>query len=371
MTAFIIILLLGVLISGFIVLAPQFGKPPHGEHLEVLKKSRQYFESRFENNPKIHITMSFTETISFFYELIRGGEGRQPHQKLPSHTLVTSEEDRPYLTWFGHSTFFYEVGQKKILFDPMLGTYASPVPGIVKRYDYDLPTQAEEIPHLDIVIISHDHYDHLDYGTVKTLIPKTKRFIVPLGVGSHLQRWGVPEEKITELDWWEDVVVDGVTITAVPSQHFSGRSLTDNQKTLWAAWIIKNKDANVFFGGDSGYFPGFKSIGDTFGPFDITLLDSGQYHDYWSEAHMTPEESVVAHNDLQGNMYMPIHWSAFTLALHDWTDPVERALEATKKHEIEMVTPMIGERFNILTERPNKKWWRDLTQEEIAESNPF
>ncbi len=230
----------------------------------------------------------------------------------------------------------------------------------------------ETMPKADFILVTHDHYDHLDYGTVLTLMEKTRFFVMPLGVGAHLLRWGVPKEKIVELDWWEEAIVDGVTVRAVPSQHFSGRALTDRQKTLWAGWIIRDAHANVFFGGDSGYFPGFKTIGEKHGPFDLTLLDSGQYNPLWPSVHMFPEQSVQAHKDLRGKVFMPIHWSAFTLSLHSWTDPAERAVIAAEKEGITMVTPIIGERFNILTDRPTTKWWREVESEEgySATKNP-
>jgi L-ascorbate metabolism protein UlaG (beta-lactamase superfamily) len=359
MIILIIVVILAVSIWLFVGLAPQFGKPPHGDHLNNIKKSPQYRISHFENLKEIKLRVSFVKLMTALWEMVSGGENRRPKSKLPSYPLSTNESKESYLTWFGHSTFLYEVENKKIMFDPMLTDYASPMPGLIKRYDYDLPASAEDLPDLDVVIISHDHYDHLDYKTVKALIHKTKLFVVPLGVGSHLKHWGVVEESIVELDWWGNAQIDGVTISAVPSQHFSGRSLNDSKKTLWAAWIIKNETTNIFFGGDSGYFDGFKEIGEKLGPFDMTLIDSGQYNDIWSSVHMKPEESVQAHKDLRGRVYMPIHWSAFTLSTHSWTEPVERALAAADAFGVDIITPMIGERFNVLTEAPSKKWWTD------------
>jgi L-ascorbate metabolism protein UlaG (beta-lactamase superfamily) len=352
-----VVFILGVLL--FVAFAPQFGQKPRGEYLKVVEASPQYQEGKFQNSPRFSLTMNFSKIFSMLSDLVNGGEARRPAHKLPSYPL---NREKPatsaYLTWFGHSTFLYQTSGKNILFDPMLGTYASPVPFVVKRYPYDLPSSADDLPPLDIVIISHDHYDHLDYGTVRKIASKTRIFMAPLGVGSHLRRWGVPKEKIIELDWWETRVIDGVTIGAVPSQHFSGRALSDRQKTLWAGWVIYDKTAKVFFGGDSGYFSGFKKIGDIHGPFDLTLLDSGQYNKNWEGVHMFPEESVQAHKDLRGNVFMPIHWSAFTLSTHSWTDPAERALIAARKENIDIITPVIGERFDILTDRPRTLWWR-------------
>lgn len=351
-----------LLIVLFVSLAPQFGQKPYGEHLKKMQRSPQYKEDRFENLPIADPGMDFSKIIGILWEMIRGGKKRRPKQKLPSKHPVFNKETGAYLTWFGHSTFLYEIDGKRILFDPMLGKYASPIPFLIERYPYDLPSSVENLPHLDAVIISHDHYDHLDYKTVEILKHKVDRFIMPLGVGSHLLRWGIPKEKITELDWWDVTTLDDLTIIATPSQHFSGRSLTDRKKTLWASWVIRNHTANVFFGGDSGYFPGFALIGKKYGPFDLTLLDSGQYNEQWKEVHMLPEQSVLAHKDLQGKVFMPIHWSAFTLSIHEWTEPPERALLAAAKENIDMITPQIGQRFNMLSDRPRETWWRNLAQ---------
>ncbi|MCA9359174.1 MBL fold metallo-hydrolase [Candidatus Kaiserbacteria bacterium] len=356
----LVLLVAFIAIVCFVKFAPQFGKPPQGDHLELIKQSPQYQVDRFENNPKISLDFSLADAWSAFWESITGDQKRRPSSKLPASPLSVDGGGGNHLTWFGHSTFLYEVDDKKVLFDPMLGKYASPLPGIIKRYDYDLPSSAKDLPSLDLVIISHDHYDHLDYGTIKDIEPKTKLFLAPLGVGSHLKLWGVPEEKIIELDWWQEFSLDGLMIVAVPSQHFSGRSVNDAQKTLWAAWVVKTAEANVFFGGDSGYFSGFADIGNKYGPFDLTLLDSGQYHDSWSAVHMTPEESVKAHAELKGKKYMPMHWAAFTLSLHSWTEPAERALKAVEATDITAITPVIGERFDVLKDVPNEKWWEDV-----------
>jgi L-ascorbate metabolism protein UlaG (beta-lactamase superfamily) len=287
----ILYILIGIaaIIVLFLLFAPQLGRKPFGEHLEKIKQSPQYKEGRhFDNTPVADPALGVGELLSLLWERTFGTRNLRPKQKLPSERVLFDKATDAFLTWFGHSTFLYEIDGKKILFDPMLGKYAAPVPHFITRFGYDLPATAEQLPQLDAVIISHDHYDHLDYATVKILKGKVKKFITPLGVGSHLKRWGVLPENIVELDWWGTTTLDGITIAATPSQHFSGRSLTDRKKTLWASWVIKSKTANVFFGGDSGYFPGFKKIGETFGPFNVTLLDSAQYNRRWKPVHMVP-----------------------------------------------------------------------------------
>ena len=342
----------------FLLFAPQLGRKPFGIHLETIKNSPQYKKNKFVNEREVRLTINLTGILKILLEMLLGAKNRRPRKKLLSQELTTKEGGDAYLTWFGHSTFLYEVDGKKILFDPMLGKHASPIPYTIRRYNYELPSSADALPPLDAVIISHDHYDHLDYETIIKIKNKTKRFITPLGVGAHLLRWGVLPEQITELDWWGETALGDVSIIATPSQHFSGRTLSDRQKTLWVGWIIKNSTAKVFFGGDSGYFAGFREIGKRHGPFDLTLLDSGQYNPRWEVVHMFPEQSVRAHKELGGKVFMPIHWSAFTLSLHSWTDPVERALIAAKKEGVEMITPIIGQRFHVVDERPQQVWWR-------------
>jgi L-ascorbate metabolism protein UlaG (beta-lactamase superfamily) len=261
------------------------------------------------------------------------------------------------LSWFGHSAFMLEIEGATILLDPMLGPVASPVSFINRRFDYELPLSLQEIPFIDIVVISHDHYDHLDYESIVALKEKVGQFLVPLGLGSHLLRWGVEEEKIVELDWWQSATRAGVEMTATPAQHFSGRSLDDGNSTLWASWVIEAEGVRIFFSGDSGYFAGFKEIGDRFGPFDLTLMECGQYDEQWASIHMMPEETAQAHLDLRGKVLMPIHWGAFDLALHAWDEPPQRLLKAARRHSIEVITPYIGERFDLLRERPRREWW--------------
>ncbi len=342
----------------FLNLAPQIGKIPRGKHLEKIKKSPNYLDKHFENDPPVDLTLGFQESLSLLGDWIKS-KGVRPRKKIPSiKPDLHQKTNQNFLTWFGHSTVFYQTAGKNILFDPILGSNAAPLPFGVRRFKYDLPAAAEELPPLDMVIISHDHYDHLHYPTIRKIKDKTKLFLVPLGVGAHLRHWGVPKHKIHEFDWWQSKKIESLEITAVPSQHFSGRSLTDRQKTLWAAWVVHSPKAKIFFGGDSGYSPVFRKIGQKFGPFDFTMLDFAQYDKAWPHVHMKPEQSLQAHKDLQGKVYMPIHWSAFTLALHRWTEPIERALKVAAKQKSTIVTPKIGERFNILTQKPQDRWWQ-------------
>jgi L-ascorbate metabolism protein UlaG (beta-lactamase superfamily) len=246
-----------------------------------------------------------------------------------------------------------------LLLDPMFGRSPSPFPIFgPKRYSVKLPIEIEELPTIDAVIFSHDHYDHLDYGSIRKLKAKVKQFIVPLGVAGHLVRWGVDPKIIQEHDWWDEFTFRGLTLASTPARHFSGRGLGGRDTSLWCSWVILSEDTRIFFSGDSGYGPHFKEIGSKYGPFDLTLMECGQYNERWAGIHMMPEETVQAHLDVQGKLMIPIHWGAFTLALHSWSDPVERAVKAAKQLGSAIATPRIGETVSIgAAEYPNSTWW--------------
>jgi L-ascorbate metabolism protein UlaG (beta-lactamase superfamily) len=198
------------------------------------------------------------------------------------------------------------------------------------------------LPQIDAILISHDHYDHLDLGSMKALAEKTTHLYVPLDVGAHLERWGVPAEKITKMDWWQETTLQGLTFAATPARHFSGPGFTDKMKALWTSWVIQGKTDKIFFSGDSGYFEGFKEIGAKYGPFDITLKEDGQYNELWSSIHMMPEQSVQAHIDLKGKLLLPINWVTFALAMHSWTDLIEHITAEAAKRDVNITTPHIG-----------------------------
>ena len=262
------------------------------------------------------------------------------------------------VTWYGHSAILLEIDGKNLLIDPMLGPAASPVSFLSKRFPYKNSINLENLPEIDAVIISHDHYDHLDYPSIKYLKNKTNHFFVPLGVGSHLKEWGIKPSKINELDWWQSISFEGLELVATPARHFSGRKFNDRNKTLWASWVILGRKDKVFFSGDGGYFKGFKEIGNKYGPFDFTMIECGQYNKNWAAIHMMPEESVQAHLDLRGKVLMPIHWGAFSLSLHSWKEPVERLLAKADAEDVIVTFPMIGQKLNIdaaITDAT--RWW--------------
>ncbi|WP_245579253.1 MBL fold metallo-hydrolase [Algoriphagus mannitolivorans] len=343
--------------------SPQFGKEPSAEQKARFEQLPHYQEGKFQNLMPTTMDMDFWKAIRMLPKFFRSNPDSRPDFEIPvlkvdSLDLVKKHEPAR-LVWFGHSAFLLQIDGKNILLDPMFGEVPAPHPLLgKKRYSNELPIEVEKLPTIDMVIFSHDHYDHLDYGSVQKLKNKTKKFLTPLGVGSHLQHWGVDEGKIQEMDWWEETVYEDLLLAFTPSRHFSGRGLNNRFSTLWGSWVIKGRQENIFFSGDSGYGSHFKSIGEKYGPFDFAMLECGQYNENWKEIHMMPEETALAGVDLAANVIMPIHWGAFTLAMHSWTDPVERVLAKGKELGIPVFIPKIGEQVFIQEEMTiREQWW--------------
>lgn len=346
----------------FVNFAPQFGAAPQGDHLNRIMQSENFSNGQFQNQIPTFMDLGFRNGSKVMYEWIFNAEGREPSQPIPVAFKPASDISDSTLSvvWYGHSAVLLKMDGKKILLDPMLGEAAAPVSFMTRRFQYQEPIQLDKFSDIDAVIISHDHYDHLDYKSILKLKDKVQHFFTALGVGAHLKRWGVDSTKITELDWWESVNYDHLQFVAAPARHFSGRGLNDRNKTQWASWIIAGKKEKVYFSGDSGYGPHFKEIGERYGPFDFAMMECGQYNLRWEAIHMLPEQTIQAGKDIKCKSLMPIHWGAFNLSLHTWTEPVERALKAADS-EIDVITPTIGEEINPTHHqgRPNH-WWRDL-----------
>lgn len=357
------LLSLGFGIFLFLRLSPVFGGKPDGELLQRMQSSLQFQNGQFHN--PIDTPMSSPEgpMSEAMKEYFRGGVERAPKQppkvnKVQQNIFEKPAEDARII-WLGHSSVLIQMNGKTLLTDPMFGFRASPLPFLgPKRFNDELPLAPENIPHLDAIFLSHDHYDHLDYGTIKKLHRKTDRFFVPLGVGAHLRRWGVADEKIIELDWWEESSLGDLRLVATPSRHFSGRGINGRNGTLWCSWAIIGPQ-KIYFGADSGYGPHFKEIGEKLGPFDLTMLENGAYSRYWPFIHMQPEETAQAHLDVQGRFLLPIHWGQFNLSLHPWTEPIERLLRKANERNIDVATPEIGEMFNLNGNIPKGRWWED------------
>ncbi|WNF23759.1 MBL fold metallo-hydrolase [Mesobacillus jeotgali] len=350
------------LLAAYAVLTyyPAFGGKHTHERKSIYASSTQYRNGRFINQVETSWNTSFSSMISMMRDYIKGNPERRPVVpiQMASYAPGAKEDSAAKVTWFGHSAFLLEIEGKTILFDPMFGKAPTPFPVRNQRYSKELPFKIEDLPVIDAVVLSHDHYDHLDYGSIMKLKGKVKNFIAPLGVGAHLQRWGISPQIIQEHDWWNEFSFDGLQLACTPARHFSGRSLTDRNATLWCSWVINGNEANIFYSGDGGYGPHFKEIGEKYGPFDLTLMECGQYDARWAALHMMPEETVQAHQDVQGKLMIPVHWGAFTLALHAWHDPVERAVRSAKEAGVQIATPRIGETFTVgLDDYPATVWW--------------
>ena len=363
----VVIGVLIIIVTLFLNLSPQFGKGATKKQKVEYAKSGYYENGKFINQSKTILDVSYWKIIK---ETFKNSPNRQPKQniaveKIDSLNIEKHNIDVTQLTWFGHSAFLLEIDGKKILLDPMLGETPSPHPLIgPKRYSKELPIEIEKLPFIDAIIFSHDHYDHLDYGTILKLKDKVGQYYVPLGLGNHLEEWGISKDKIHELKWWEGIDFNEIKLICTPARHFSGRGLFDRSTTLWCSWVIKGKKDNIYFGGDSGYGTHFKEIGEKHGPFDISLMECGQYNEEWKVIHMMPEETVQASIDLKSKLVLPIHWGAFTLAYHDWTGPIERITKKAAEMNLPITTPKIGEPVMLgKASFPTEKWWLNYTIE--------
>ena len=346
------------------------GTKPSGERLERVKESPQYVDGSFANRlPAISDGMSFSVLIDYFFN---GSPHRTPKQTIPvvertRNDFVEHPADLR-VTWFGHSSLLVEVEGVRILTDPVWSDYAAPNSLFGSKRFHPLPIALEDLPPLDAVVISHDHYDHLDIKTIKGLANQVPTFIVPLGVGAHLEYWDIAPERIIELDWWEQTNIKGVDIVCTPARHFSGRFLNDRNATLWGSWAFIGKERRAYFSGDGALFPGFKEIGDRLGPFDIAMMEIGAYNSAWADVHMGPEQAIQATQMVRANMMLPVHWGTFNLASHGWTEPAERVIAAAKKANIPLALPRPGESIIPDKPLPVEQWWPSLPWQTVEEA---
>lgn len=359
MTLILFIILCFCVVFTWLVNQPQFGRLPRGERAERIKQSPNYRNGSFQNLSSTPDLAEGANMLSILYDFLFTGIKRDPSHTIPhiKTNLHTLSRSAPQIVWFGHSSYLLNAEGKSLLVDPVLSGYASPFSFMTKSYAGSNIYSCDDLPHIDAVLITHDHYDHLDYETVCALKEKVSHFYVPLGVGEHLIYWGISENKITELDWWNTVAIgNSIQLTAAPARHFSGRRFKRGQ-SLWASYIIKTDTLSIYVGGDSGYDTHFADIGKKYGPFDLAILECGQYNTSWPYIHMMPEEVLQAAADLKTNALMPVHWGKFTLALHAWNEPLKRLTQQKTDQNFTLTTPLIGEVVAFHKPLPDSVWW--------------
>lgn len=360
-------LIIGILFISYLLFTnfyPSFGADISKKRQQKYALSNQFRNGIFNNTSAVPENLGFTKTVSLAYTYFTTKvPNSRPKLDLKviklDSSIVANYTNEARMVWFGHSSFLLQIAGKNILLDPMFGDVAAPHPLLgAPRFNKRMPLALESLPQIDAVLFSHDHYDHLDYETIIKLKNKVTNFYVPLGVGAHLEAWGVATDNITELDWWEEIALDNLTLICTPAQHFSGRKFNNKQSTLWSSWVIKSDTERIFFSGDSGYGSHFKSIGEKYGPFDLALLECGQYNEMWPDIHMMPEETAQAALDIKAEKMMPIHWGGFKLALHEWTDPVVRLQIKASELNVNVITPKIGESIPVKDNlRTYDNWW--------------
>ncbi|MDB4304189.1 MBL fold metallo-hydrolase, partial [Desulfosarcina sp.] len=343
---------------------PKFGKLPSGDRLAKIEQSPNYKNGKFQN---LRHTPDLTEGETFFsvtwYFLFAKKPRLKPIDQIPSTKtdLLNLDPQKDILVWFGHSSYFMQIDSKKILVDPVFSGSVSPIEFTSKAFEGTDQYTTDDIPEIDYLFITHDHWDHLDYETVLKLKSKIKKIICGLGTGEHLEYWGFDKNIIIEEDWNEKIILEsGFIVHTTPGRHFSGRGFTRN-KALWTSFVLKSPSFNLFIGGDSGYDTHFADIGLNYGPFDLVILENGQYDKKWKYIHMMPEEVLQASFDLKAKRLFPVHSSKFAIANHPWDEPLSEITKLNKDSELKLITPIIGEQVNLKdTTQTFTQWWKGI-----------
>ena len=342
----------------------QFGGRVTKRLIERYSQSPNWKNDKFMNLVETTLQIHFHKVPKLLYKQLCKGKGRVPRAPIPVIPFPQSEfvsSSKPAkLVWYGHSAVLMRMANTTILIDPMFGSDAAPTaPFSVRRFSKHTLNILDEVPPIDLVLLTHDHYDHLDLASIKKLRQKTGHFFVALGVARHLINWGIDPSKITEFDWWNTHLFGNLSITFTPTRHFSGRGLTDRAKSLWGGWVLKTEKESIYFSGDSGYGPHFKEVGKKLGPFDFGLMECGQYNENWHQIHMFPEESVQAALDAKVAKAMPVHWGGFALAQHSWKEPVQRFVREAAIKRLQILTPRVGE-LVTLADKTSISWWNSV-----------
>lgn len=364
MIYFIIVIALVIVLTYFITSQEVFGAAPTGKRLERMLHSNNYKDRQFQN---LSYTPSFAEGYSMpkiMFNFLFGKKDPflKPHHAVPSiHTdLRKIPKDEDVFVWLGHSSYFMQISGVSFLIDPVLSKFGSPFKFFNKAFKGADIFKPEDIPDIDYLIITHDHYDHLDYPTVKAIQKRVQNVILPLGVGAHFERWGYAESQLLEENWGAVLELkNNIKITFTPARHFSGRKFSRNN-TLWTSYVLETPASKIFLGGDSGYDTHFKTIGDTYGPFDYAILENGQYNPAWKYIHALPEDVIQASLDIRAKNIIPVHSGKFALALHPWNEPLQKVTTLGKEKNLNILTPKIGEILDLhQSDKKFQKWWEE------------
>lgn len=334
-----------------------------GERRARMERSPEWNGSRFINPQPLVNHFGDALWSVFSASAVSAPSGVVPVHEMNSALFATPPESGLRVTWLGHSTSLVEIDGVRLLIDPVWSERPTPIPGIGPSRWYAPLIALQQLPAADAVLISHDHYDHLDAPTVRALAALGTTFVVPLGVGAHLEYWDVAPQKIIELDWWDSTRIGTATIVSTPARHASGRMLIDNDATLWTGFAIIGPTHRVYYSGDTGLLPAMRDIGERYGPFDCTLIEVGQYHRAWPDWHIGPEQAVTAHEWVRGKVLLPVHWGLFRLAYHGWTEPVERVVVDAKRRGVTVATPRPGESVEPTRPLVTTRWWPSLPWE--------
>lgn len=336
---------------------------------DKIQASKQYADGKFINTNKTseqNLSKMWTAGKDFLFNKHDRAVPTLPLPIKPVEITSFDLSDSKALrfTRLGHSSMMIQISGKIVLTDPVFSERTSPVQWAGPKRFHPVPLNINDLPEVEAVVISHNHFDHLDQGSINQLKNKVNHFVVPLGIGQTLLNWGVAADKITELDWWDAIKFNDIELVATPAQHFSGRGLFDRDETLWASWVIRNSDHALFFSGDTGYFDGFKQIGEKYGPFDYAFMECGAYNQIWRDIHMMPEDTMQAFKDINGKVLIPVHNGTFDLSTHAWFDPFLQIEKLAQENNVTLMTPVMGEIIDKQHTFINYAWWEPYLSEE-------